>query len=168
MTPRDFCGALKTCGMNTRNNSNGGGGGGASSGVCDVAGSYAVTAQAGAAYPATPPPTNKRKTPLSGGSTESGTPNSGCSVNREASPEERCRITPHQSCNRCESPLDKVSTINRRSGRRQSFGSCSSGICGGGGVFFPGPKDCEFCLRDIQANTVCLSVNRGANGELLS
>ena len=154
--------------MSTRNNSNGDGGGGASSGVSDVGEGYAVTAQAGAAYPDTLPPTNKRKTPLSGGSTDSGTPNSGWSVNLEATPEKRFRITPQQSCNRCESPLEKVSKTNRRSGRRQSFGSCSSGICGGGGVILPGPKNCEFCLRDIQANTVCLSANRGANGELLS
>ena len=35
-------------------------------------------------------------------------------------------------------------------------------------VSLPGPKNCEFCVRDIQANTVCLSVNKGADGEMLS
>ena len=128
--------------MNTRNNSNGGGGGGASSGVCDVAGGYAVTTQAGAAYPATPLPTNKHKTHPSGGSTASGTPNSGWSMNREASSEGRCRITLYQRYNRCESLLDNVSRTDGRSGRRQSLESCSSAVCGGRGVVPPGPKNC--------------------------
>ena len=89
----------------------------------------------------------------------------GWSGNREDHPEQRVKLSPEQQCNRCKVHLDNVTKVNKRTGRLQTLGSCSSGVCGGGGVILPGDKNCVFCLRPIKANTVCLSLQTGPGGE---
>ena len=174
--------------MNTRksnNNGDSGATGGASSppaaagGASAVAGGFAAIAQAisaGATQPSpvVTPPTHKRKEPEPGpfagsAAVSSGTPApsfaNGWSGNRDDQPDQRVKLSPEQRCNRCEKHLDKVTKINKRSGRLQIFGSYSSGVCGGGGVILLVDKNCVFCLRAIKAITVCLSLQTGPGGE---
>ena len=172
--------------MNKRKSSNNGGSG-ATGGTSSPAGGaggagaggFAAIAQAisdGATQPSpvVTPPTRKRKEPEPGpsaGSTalSSGTPAptfaNGWSGNRDDEPDHRVKLSPEQRGNRCGKHLDKVTKINKRSGRLQTFGSCSYGVCGGGGVILPGDKNCVFCVMAIKANNVCLSLQTGPGGE---